>query len=78
MRIITRESTQINREPSRVMAHRGILSINPTLSMVVTISSGRVVADTAVRPEEDMMVVTMPWAMLNSAIISSIPWPIAA
>lgn len=46
--------------------------------MVVTISSGRVVADTAVRPEEDMMVVTMPWAMLNSAIISSIPWPIAA
>ena len=68
----------MNREPSRVMAHRGMLSKKPTLSMVVTISLGRVVADMAVRPEEDMMVDTMPWATLNSAVISSIPCPTAA
>lgn len=41
--------------------------------MVDIISLGRVVAVIAVRPEEDIMVDTMPCAMLNSAIISSIP-----
>jgi len=59
---MTRASTQINREPSRVMAHRGMLSINPTLSMMATISSGSVVALRSARPDESMMVETMPWA----------------
>ena len=60
MRIITRESTQINREPRSVIAHNGMLSKNPTLSIVVTISLGRVVAVRADGPEENMMVDTIP------------------
>ena len=43
------------------------VSIKPTSSMMVTISSGSVVADMAVRPEESMMVDTVPWAMRNRA-----------
>ena len=75
---MTRASTQINREPSRVMAHRGMLSINPTLSMMATISSGSVVALRSARPDESMMVEIMPWATRNRAVMSSIPYITAA
>ena len=54
---MTRASTQINREPSRVMAHRGMLSINPTLSMMATISSGSVVALRSARPDESLSLI---------------------
>lgn len=73
VRIITRDSTQMNREPKRVTAHRGILSRKPTSSMTATISSGRAVAVAPVRPEEDRMVSTIPWATRNRAVMSSMP-----
>ena len=38
--------------------------------MTLTSSSGNVVADIAVSPEESMMVVTMPWATRNAPVIS--------
>ena len=38
------------------MAHRGMLSISPTLSMMVTISSGSTAAHKAVSPDESTMV----------------------
>ena len=68
----------MNRDPSRVMAHRGMLSQKPTSSMMVTISAGRVVSVSADSPEAVMMVEIIPWATLNSAVISSIPWVTAA
>ena len=68
----------MNREPSSVTAHRGMLSKNPTSSMMFTISSGSVVAVMADKPDELMMEDTMLWAMLNRAVISSMPWDTAA
>ena len=41
--IIMNDKTVINSPPIRVTAHNGILSKNPQLSMVVTISAGKVV-----------------------------------
>ncbi len=73
-KIIIKDNTQMNRDPSRVMAHRGMLSQKPTSSMMVTISAGRVVSVSADSPEAVMMVEIIPWATLNSAVISSIPW----
>ena len=78
VRIITRDSTQMNRDPRRVMAHRGILSRKLTSSMIVTISSGRLEADSAVRPEASMIEDTIPWPTVNRAVISSMPWDTAA
>ena len=75
---MTRESTQIKSEPSSVTAQRGMESIKPTSSMTLTSSSGNVVADIAVSPEESMMVVTMPWATRNAPVISSMPHDTAA
>ena len=71
---MTSDSTQINNDPSRVMAHRGMLSRKPTSSMMVTISAGSVVAVSADSPEAVMMVEIIPWATWNSADISSMPW----
>ena len=68
----------MNRDPSRVMAHRGMLSKKPTSSMMVTISLGRVVSVSADKPEASMMVEIMPCATLKSAVISSMPWVTAA
>jgi hypothetical protein len=73
-----RDNTQMNRDPSRVMAHREMLSRKPTSSMTVTISSGRVVSVSADIPEAVMMVEIIPWATLKSAVISSMPWVTAA
>ena len=70
---MTSDSTQINRDPSSVTAHSGMLSKKPTSSMIVTISSGSAVADMVVRPDVPMMVEMAPWAMLNKAIIRSMP-----
>ena len=50
----------MNRDPSRVMAHRGMLSQKPTSSMMVTISAGRVVSVSADSPEAVMMVEIIP------------------
>ena len=65
-------------DPSRVTAHRGMLSRKPTSSMMETISAGSVVAAKADRPEDAMMEDTIPWPMVNSAVISSIPLETAA
>lgn len=68
-----RERTQINKDPSRVTAQRGMESHIPTFSMAVISSSGSVVGDMAVMPDASMMVDTAPWAIRNRAFISSIP-----
>jgi hypothetical protein len=60
------------------MAQRGMLSRKPTSSMMVTISSGRVVSVSADIPEAVMIVEIIPCATLKSAVISSIPWVTAA
>ena len=73
VRIITRDSTQMNREPSRVTAHRGMLSRKPTSSIIATISSGSSAAADPAMPEEDRMVSTIPWATRNRAVMSSMP-----
>ncbi len=39
--IMIRDSTQMNRDPSRAMTHRGMLSMKPTSSMMITISASR-------------------------------------
>ena len=70
---MTSDSTQINNDPSRVIAQRGMLSTNPTSSMMDTISLGNDAADVTVIPEESMIVVTIPWATPNRAIINSSP-----
>ena len=46
--------------------------------MMLTISSGSVVADMALSPDESMIVVTMPWATRNAPVISSMPQLTAA
>lgn len=68
-----RERTQINKDPSRVTAQRGMESHIPTFSMAVISSSGSVVGDMAVMPDASMMVDTAPWAIRNRAFISSMP-----
>ena len=78
VKIITKDSTQMNRELSSVIAHKGMLSRNPTSSMMFTISSGRTEADSPAMPEASMMVVTIPWPTVNRAVISSMPWDTAA
>ena len=75
---MTSDSTQMNNDSKSVTAHNGMDSNSPTPSMTDTISSGNVVADMAVSPEAPMMVVTIPCATLNRAVISSIPWEAAA
>ena len=47
-------------DPSKVTAHRGMLSKKLTSSMMVTISAGSVVAAIADSPEELIMEDTMP------------------
>ena len=69
-----RDNTQMNREPSRVMAHRGMLSMKPTSSMIVTISRGKAVSVSTDSPEVSMMVEMIPCATWNRAIMNSIPW----
>ncbi len=59
-RIITRDSGQMNRDPSKVTAHRGVLSRKLTSSRIMTISPGRPEEDSTVRPEASIMVFTIP------------------
>ena len=68
----------MNRDPSRVMARRGVLSGNPTSSMMVTISLGRAVSVSADSSEAAMIAEIMPCATLKGAVISSMPWVAAA
>ena len=57
---MTSDNTQINSDPNRVMAQRGILSRNPTFSITVTISVGIVISEIVDSPEDVIMVDTMP------------------
>ena len=59
-------------------AHRGMLSRKLTSSMIVTISSGKVVSARADRPDAPIMVFTIPWPTVKRAVISSMPWDTAA
>ena len=69
---------QITGDPSRVTAQRGMLSRNPTFSMIVTISAGMVISEMLDSPEAFMMVDTIPWSTVIRANSSSIPWDTAA
>ena len=60
VRIITKESTVINRLPNRVTIHNGMDSSIPTASILSTISEGSSVTVPPAIPEWDMMFVTMP------------------
>ena len=60
VRIMMNASTVMNRPPSRVTAHRGMLSQKPTLLILSMISCGSVVPLLPDRPDLVMMVETIP------------------
>ena len=63
----------INRPPISVTAHKGILSKKPQLSMVSTISCGKVVCCAEENPAAVIIVEIVPFTILNRASINSIP-----
>ena len=68
-----KDITVMNRPPMSVTAHRGMLSKKPQLSMVSTISCGKVVFCAVVNPAAVIIVPIIPCTILNRASISSIP-----
>ena len=60
VRIIMNASTVMNRLPSRVTAHRGMLSQKPTVLILSIISCGSVAPLLPDRPDCEMMVATIP------------------
>ena len=60
VRIIINASTVMNRPPSRVTAHKGMLSQNPTLLILSMISCGSVVPLLPDSPDFVIMVETIP------------------
>ena len=74
VRIITKDSTVMNRPPKRVTAHRGIgvPKVYPWLILSM-ISWGSAVPLLPDRPDVVMMVDTIPWTILKTASIKSSP-----
>ena len=63
----------MNRLPISVTAHSGMLSKKPQSSIAFTILSGSVALPIFATPDAFIMVLITPWAMVNSASISSSP-----
>ncbi|MNI60346.1 hypothetical protein D3C73_1155570 [compost metagenome] len=69
-----KDSTVINKLPSSVTIHKGILCQKPTSSIAWAIAFGRAAAVAEPKPERAIMVEMMPCTIVNSVIISSRPY----
>ena len=73
VRIITKESTVMNKLPRIVTSHSGMLARNPTFSIAVCISAGSDTIASEIPPMLSAISVTMPLQMENTFSIMSMP-----
>ena len=78
VRIITKESTVMNKLPRIVTSHSGMLARNPTFSIAVCISAGSDTIASEIPPMLSAISVTMPLQMENTFSIMSMPYPTSA
>ena len=69
-----KDSIVINILPSRVTAHRGMLSKKPTSSIAVMIVSGSTVSVAVPTPTVVMIVLVIPCTMSKIANMNSMPY----